>query len=119
VEGIGGILVPIKRDYYVLDLVRELGLPLIVVSSPFLGTINHTLLTVNYAFREGIRVAGIIINHNKPSDRTIAVRTNPDVLRRISPVPVISVFPHLRDLDEETVERASLKHLHIETLIGK
>ncbi len=119
VEGIGGVLVPIKRDYFVIDLIRELGLPLIVVSSPSLGTLNHTLLTVNYALREGIRVAGIIINFSKPSNGTIAEQTNPGILQEISPVPVIGTFPHLQNLDDEALERASLKHLHIETLIRR
>ena len=64
VEGIGGLLVPIKRDYFVLDLAKDFGLPIIVVSRPGLGTLNHTMLTVNYAIKEGLNVAGIIINYN-------------------------------------------------------
>jgi len=60
VEGVGGLLVPINRDYFVLDLAKEMRLPMVVVARPGLGTINHTLLTVNYALREGLNVAGII-----------------------------------------------------------
>ena len=119
VEGIGGIFVPIKRDYFVIDLIRELGLPLIVVSSPSLGTINHTLLTVNHALREGIRVAGIILNFCRPPENTIAEQTNPAVLRKISPVPIIGTFPHIENLDDETLEKASLEYLNVETLIGR
>lgn len=119
VEGIGGILVPIRRDYFVIDLIRELGLPLVVVSSPSLGTINHTLLTVNHALREGITVAGIIINFRKPPENTIAEQTNPAVLRKISPVPIIGTFPHIENLDDETLEKASLEYLNAETLIGR
>ncbi len=54
VEGIGGLLVPIRKDYFVLDLARDFGLPVIVVSRPGLGTINHTMLSVNYAIKEGL-----------------------------------------------------------------
>ena len=53
VEGVGGILIPITQDYFVVDLAKELGLPLIVVATPFLGTINHTLL--QYATRPTAR----------------------------------------------------------------
>ncbi|MBI5188968.1 MAG: dethiobiotin synthase, partial [Nitrospirae bacterium] len=86
VEGIGGLLVPIKRDYFVLDLVRDFGLPIIVVSRPGLGTINHTMLTVNYAIKEGLEVAGIIINYSRPPEGTLAEDTNPEIIRQISPV---------------------------------
>ncbi|GAB4411735.1 MAG: dethiobiotin synthase [Thermodesulfovibrionales bacterium] len=116
VEGVGGILVPIMSDYFVIDLIRELGLPLIVVSRPSLGTINHTLLTVNYALKEGIEVSGIIINFSRPAEGTIAEKTNPALLEQISPVPVIGVFPYLDDLGDETLRKAALKHLNIEII---
>lgn len=117
VEGIGGLLVPIKRDYFVIDLIRELRLPVVVVANPSLGTINHTLLTVNYALNEGVRVSGLIINFSKPSDGSIAVQTNPGVLSKLSPVPLIGTFPYLSSLSDEVLERKSLKHLDIEVLL--
>jgi len=116
VEGIGGILVPIRSDYFVIDLIRELGLPLIVVSRPSLGTINHTLLTVNYALKEGIEVSGIIINFSRPADGTVAEKTNPGTIQKMSPVPVIGVFPYLDDPGAETLGGAALKHLNIEII---
>jgi dethiobiotin synthetase len=111
VEGVGGILVPMKRDYFVIDLIREMKLPLIVVSRPSLGTLNHTLLTVNFALKQGIAVAGVIINFTRPPDETVAENTNPLLLRQLSPVPLIGVFPYLRDLDNQTIEVAALKFL--------
>lgn len=116
VEGIGGILVPIRSDYFVIDLIRELGLPLIVVSRPSLGAINHTFLTVNYALKEGIEVLGIIINFSRPADGTVAEKTNPGIIQKMSPVPVIGVFPYLNDLGDETLGGAALKHLNIEII---
>jgi dethiobiotin synthetase len=117
VEGIGGILVPIKKDYFVIDLIRELNLPLIVVSAPYLGALNHTLLTVNYALKEGIRVSGIVINLSKPPEGTIAEQTNPSVLRKLSPVPLIGTFPYLASVTDEALEKAVIKHLDFETLL--
>lgn len=116
VEGIGGLLVPIKKDYFVVHLARDLGLPLIVVSRAGLGTLNHTMLTVNYAIKEGLDVAGIIINSNQPLKETLAEDTNPDILKQISPVPLIGIVPYLRDLEISTIERAVVKNLDLEIL---
>jgi len=115
-EGIGGLLVPIKRDYFVLDLARDFGLPIIVVSRPGLGTLNHTLLTVNYAIKEGLDVAGIIINYSKPPEGTLAEETNPEIIKQISPVPIIGIFPYLKDFKSSTIEKAVVKNLDIEII---
>jgi dethiobiotin synthetase len=116
VEGIGGLLVPIKKDYFVLDLARDFGLPIIIVSRPGLGTINHTMLTVNYAIKEGLPVAGIIINYSLPPDSTLAEKTNPEVIKQISPVPIIGVFPYLENMESTTIEKAAVKSLDIERI---
>jgi dethiobiotin synthetase len=116
VEGIGGLLVPIKRGHFVIDLAKDFGLPIIVVSNPSLGTINHTMLTVNYAINKGLDVAGIIINHNRTSEGTLAENTNPDIIRRLSPVPVIGIFPYLKELESRTIERGVVKSLNLEII---
>ncbi len=118
VEGIGGLLVPIKTDYFVLDFAKDFGLPLIVVARPGLGTINHTMLTVKYAISEGLAVAGIIINYSHPPENTIAESSNPEILKQISPVPLIGIFPYLKDLENTTIEKAAVKNLDI-TIIKK
>lgn len=116
VEGIGGLLVPIKRDYFVLDLARDFGLPTIIVSRPGLGIINHTMLTVNYAIKEGLTVAGIIINYSLPPEGTPAEKTNPEVIKKISPVPIIGIFPYLENMESITIEKATIKTLDIERI---
>ncbi len=112
VEGIGGLLVPIKRNYFLLDLARDFGLPLIVVSRPGLGTINHTLLTVNCAIKEGLTVAGIIINYSMPPEGNLAEKTSPDVIGEVSPVPIIGIFPYLGFLENSTIEKAAANNLN-------
>jgi dethiobiotin synthetase len=116
VEGLGGLLVPVTRDYFVLDLARDFGLPLIVVSRPGLGTINHTMLTVNYAIKEGLSVAGIIMNYSLPPECTPSEETNPETLSTISPVPLIGIFPYLQEFENSTLERAALKYLDLKIL---
>ncbi len=60
-EGVGGLLVPITPGYLVRDLARDLALPLVIASRTGLGTINHTLLTVEAARAVGLEVAGIVM----------------------------------------------------------
>lgn len=116
VEGIGGLLVPIKKDYSLLDLARDFGLPIIVVSRPGLGTINHTMLTVNYAIKEGLTVAGIIINHSQPTEGSLAEETNPEVIKQLSTVPLLGIFPYLKKLDAGIIEESAKKNLDIERI---
>jgi dethiobiotin synthetase len=61
VEGVGGLLVPITPGYLVRDLAVDLGLPVVVAARTGLGTINHTLLTVEAARAAGLRVAGVVM----------------------------------------------------------
>jgi dethiobiotin synthetase len=61
-EGVGGFLVPLGHGYLVRDLARDLGLPVLIVASPGLGTINHTLLTVEAVRAAGLEVQKVVLN---------------------------------------------------------
>jgi len=60
-EGVGGLLVPLRGDYLVRDLAVDLRLPVVIASSPGLGTINHTLLTVEVARAVGLEIAAVVL----------------------------------------------------------
>lgn len=92
-EGAGGLLVPITRGYFIADLAKEMGLPLVVVSRPGLGMLNHTLLTLECARARGLEVAGIVIN-GFPQSPGLAERTNPKALSLHTDIPIIGVIPH-------------------------
>lgn len=62
VEGVGGVLVPIKENYFVSNLLDALELPALLVTASKLGTINHTLLSVEALLSRGIEIVGIIMN---------------------------------------------------------
>jgi dethiobiotin synthetase len=93
VEGAGGLLVPIKRSYFVADMAKELRLPLLIVSRLGLGTINHSLLTVRQAQAMGLKVNGIVLNDTL-GRRGLAERTNVTAVPELCGVPLLGVMPH-------------------------
>jgi dethiobiotin synthetase len=118
VEGVGGLAVPLTARASVADLAKSLKLPLLIVASPFLGTINHTLLTVSFARRMRIEIAGVVLNYMSPPEGSLAEETNPEALRRLSGVPVLGVLPHLLDTSEEEMERIALAYLDMAAIRG-
>jgi len=82
VEGVGGWMVPIAKDYFVADLAAEFGLPVAVVVRNRLGALNHALLTVRDIQRRGLPFAGIIFNRVE-ADNDIAATTNRALLEEL------------------------------------
>ena len=98
VEGVGGLLVPLTERLTVVDLVRRLDVPMVIVARAGLGTINHTLLTCRWARHQGLPVRGIVLNHATPPPADpmarLAVRTNPGILQRLIRFPVLGPLPY-------------------------
>ena len=95
VEGAGGILVPLTAKFTYLDLAEKMGLPVVVVARPGLGTINHTLLTIEVLRKRGVNVAGIVINYTRCQGRGLAERTGPAMIEKMSGIPILATVPHL------------------------
>lgn len=94
VEGIGGIRVPLEANYQVIDLIADMGLETLIVARADLGTINHTLLTVEACRVRNLPIAGIIINHStQNSDNPLAIETNPAVLQQFSGQRILAKVP--------------------------
>lgn len=89
-EGVGGLLVPLSPAYLVRDLAVDLGYPLIVVASPGLGTINHTMLTVEAARAAGLEVAAIVLTP-WPEEPTEIERSNRETLAVLAGAPVLTL----------------------------
>lgn len=102
VEGAGGLMVPLAGELLIADLVKFLSLPLLVVASPNLGTINHTLLTCFAAKQLGIEVSGIIVN-NYPETPGVAEESAPRIIPSLAGVPVLGILPHLVGDEREIV----------------
>ena len=92
VEGAGGLMSPISDDEYVADIAFDLGYPLIVVAPNMLGVINQTLQTLITAscFRDGLDVAGIILNDSQVFEGDMSVDSNQQEIASRSLAPVLS-----------------------------
>ncbi len=117
VEGAGGIAVPIREDYFTYDLVRELDLDLVIVSRLGLGTINHTLLTIEQARIHGISVRGVIFNEIDKNRKGIPEKTNPEIIQQLSGVPVLGTIPHMTSLTRKQVEEKCLSAVCVSALL--
>jgi dethiobiotin synthetase len=91
-EGVGGLLVPLSPGYLVRDLAADLGYPLVVVASPGLGTINHTLLTLEVARAAGLEVA-IVVLTPWPDQPTEIERSNRETIAALGQVDVQTLPP--------------------------
>jgi dethiobiotin synthetase len=100
VEGVGGILVPLKKRVLVIDLIKRLDLPVLVVGRPNLGTINHTLMTLTLLKQHNIRVLGFLFNGQKGRPGA-PEKTAPDIIRCISGVPYWGSIPWDHRVSEE------------------
>ncbi|MBI5416882.1 dethiobiotin synthase [Candidatus Poribacteria bacterium] len=95
VEGIGGIMVPLANNYMVADMIKEMSLPVVIVSRPGLGTINHTLLTLECAKKYNLDIKGVIYNYTEPLKKTISIKTNPNIIKKISNVEFLGAIPYI------------------------
>jgi dethiobiotin synthetase len=94
-EGVGGLMVPLTTGYLVRDLAVDLGLPVVIAARPGLGTINHTLLTVEAARTGGLRVAAVVMTP-WPREPSVMERSNRETIERLADVPVAGLPPTTR-----------------------
>src|SRR5215216_4048335 len=90
VEGVGGVLVPLTKDYLVRDFAGELSLPLVIAARPGLGTISHSLLTIEAARAVALRIQAVVLTpwDEEPSAME---RSNMQTIERFGDVPVIGL----------------------------
>lgn len=94
VEGAGGVMVPIGGGRTMLDVMKMLGFPVVVVARPGLGTLNHTLMTLELLRRRGLRVLGVVVNQAKPGRMRWIEKDNVRTLAAIGRVPILAVMPY-------------------------
>ena len=89
VEGTGGWMVPIHRNYFVSDLAVAIKVPVLAVAYNRLGCLNHAVLTVQNILGHGLHCTGLVLN-NAQEMGDIAAQTNADILRKILDVPILA-----------------------------
>lgn len=98
VEGAGGLMVPLTDDFFIADLIEQLDIPLVLVANIYLGSINHTLLTIREIQRRNLKVEGIIFNGED-------VKSTKEIIREQSGFRVLGeIFPE-KEINKETVRR--------------
>lgn len=105
VEGVGGWMVPIEKKVMLSDLAVAFGLPVVIVARAELGTINHTLLTVDAVRRSGLTIAGVVLNHYQPDHATVAEETNPEVIAKHTGLDLPVIVPFDKTVD---IKRGSI-----------
>ncbi len=105
VEGAGGVMAPVFKKYLFLDLINDLKLPLVIVSRPGLGTINHTLLTIDAVKNKGLHILGVIINYSVNIKKGLTEKTNPEVIEKLGGSPVLGIVPYLRNPSDGRVQK--------------
>ena len=111
VEGIGGLLVPLTSNYSVSDLIKDMSLPLIIVSRFSLGTINHTLLTVKAAQETGVEIAGIILNHSEDRPLSEIELGQASLIQELSNVTILGECPFLGSVSSEQFDNKLAKRI--------
>lgn len=106
IEGAGGLMVPLNQKETIIDLIKKLKIEVIVVSRHYLGSINHTLLTIDCLKRNQIPIKGIIFNgaENKETESIILSTTKVSVLGRIRPMDKVN---------QESIKQASLEFKYL------
>ena len=95
IEGAGGLLVPLTRDYAVLDLISDLSVPALVIARAGLGTINHTSLTINVLKSSKIKIIGIMLNYFKGGR---IEEDNKKIIKQLNGIPIIGIVHFSKNL---------------------
>jgi dethiobiotin synthetase len=105
VEGAGGLMVPINDRILIIDLIKSMNMPVILVSFSRLGTINHTLLSINALKQYGINIFGVIMNGIKEDNLDC---DNCKAIEKYGNIPIIARLPILKKIDKITLSKIYL-----------
>lgn len=108
VEGAGGLMVPVEGGYLIADLIKDLDLPVLVITQPRLGTLNHTLLTTFAARSMDLKLVGFLINR-MPENPTPAEAEAPHLLASLASADLLGVLPEVDGDDRQQVEALAVQ----------
>ena len=114
VEGMGGIMTPILKDYYVTNLIKEMKIPTVIVTRSKVGTVNHTIMTCKMCEKYNIQVKGIIINN---FDAGYPVKELTRDLQNLTGVKVLGSIPFIKDMSDISLYRIFKKNIDLKLLL--
>ena len=106
IEGAGGILVPLNKNNLIIDLIKKFKLPVIIVSNSVLGTINHTLMTIEILKKNKINIFGIVLNNIK---NKIEGDNHAKSIEQYGNVKVLEKISFFKDLNKKKIISLSKK----------
>jgi dethiobiotin synthetase len=118
VEGIGGIMTPITKNFFVADMIKAMGIEAIIVTRATLGTLNHTMMTYKMCKDYGIKVKGLVIN-NFDENGTSAEKNAPVTLHEITGLDILGVVPFIKNYEKiDTMIETVGRNIDVNTLIS-
>lgn len=117
VEGIGGIMTPIAKNFFVADMIKAMGIETVIVTRASLGTLNHTMMTYQSCKDYGIKVKGLVIN-NFDEKGTASEKNAPVTLHEITGLNILGVVPFIKDYNKiDTMIEMVGKKVDVKSLI--
>lgn len=107
VEGIGGIAVPINNNYVVADLIKALNYPVVIVARSSLGTINHSVLTIEFAKQKRLNLLGFVISGFDETLNNPVVKTAPNVISELTKIKCLMKVPMVKKMGFESINLIS------------
>lgn len=114
VEGMGGIMTPILKDYYITNLIKEMKIPTVIVTRSKIGTINHTMMTIKMCEKYKIPVKGIIINDFDSGYPITELKRD---LQNLAGIKVLGSIPFIKDMSNASLYHIFKKNIDLKTLL--
>jgi dethiobiotin synthetase len=115
VEGMGGIMTPILKNYFVTNLIKEMKIPAVIVTRSKVGTVNHTIMTCKMCEKYKIPIKGIIINNFDSGG--YQVKTLKRDLQSLTGVPILGTIPYIENLSDDSLYKNFKKNIDMKSLI--
>ena len=114
VEGMGGTLTPILKNYYVTNLIKDMKITAVIVTRSKVGTVNHTLMTVMMCQKYKIPIKGIIINN---FDKGYPINQLKKDLESLTGIKVLGSIPFIKDMSDKSLYRIFKKNIDMKSLL--
>tara|TARA_B110000116_G_scaffold230495_1_gene212903 strand:+ start:97 stop:780 length:684 start_codon:yes stop_codon:yes gene_type:complete len=114
VEGMGGSMTPILKNYYVVNLIKDMKIPTVIVTRSKVGTVNHTLMTVMMCQKYKIPIKGIIINN---FDGGYPINQLKKDLESLTGIKVLGSIPFIKDMSDKSLYKIFKKNIDMKLLL--